>query len=218
MGGRKYAPRGAEERPPRRLLRAGAGCDRWCPAVIPCPHAGGGAGEGPPGRPRREYEATRGRRPFRDWLATWLEARRPDLRPQAWRQYEIHARVWLVPVLGDVRLDELRREHWDRLVSAMTEATGHGGGHPHAQPDHGQAREPDPPHRSSSRRPPWCPRGGTAGDDARPEAGGDPHRDPHPRGGGQASRGCGRGAVWSRLRPGGHGRASRGRAPRAALG
>ncbi len=33
----------------------------------------------------------------RDWLATWLEARRPDLRPQAWGQYEIHARVWLVP-------------------------------------------------------------------------------------------------------------------------
>ena len=67
---------------------------------------------------------------LRDWLATWLEARRPDLRPQAWRQYEIHARVWLVPVLGDVRLDELRREHWDRLVSAMTQATGHGGGPP----------------------------------------------------------------------------------------
>jgi integrase len=128
VGGRKYVPRGAGSvrqdgsswqvrvviAGVRRSFRAPSLAQARARADLACDAAEARA------RPQTPT--------VRDWLATWLEARRPDLRPQAWRQYEIHARVWLVPVLGDIRLDDLRREHWDRLMSAMTRASGHGRG------------------------------------------------------------------------------------------
>lgn len=130
MSGRKYAPRGAgsvrHDGSSWQLRIVIDGVQRSFRA----PTLGQARARADVARDAVEGRA-RPRSPIlRDWLATWLEARRPDLRPQAWRQYEIHARVWLAPVLGDVRLDELRREHWDRLVSAMTQAAGHGAGPP----------------------------------------------------------------------------------------
>ncbi|HXZ98819.1 MAG TPA: tyrosine-type recombinase/integrase [Candidatus Binatia bacterium] len=131
VGARKYAPRGAGSVRRNgsswqlRVVIDGVRRSFRAPTLVEARARADAA--------RRAAEAPRGRSQsptLRDWLATWLAARRPDLRPQAWRQYEIHARVWLVPVLGEVRLDELRREHWDRLVSAMTQAAGHGAGPP----------------------------------------------------------------------------------------
>ena len=130
VGTRKYAPRGAGS-----VRRSGSS---WQVRVVidgvqrsfRAPTLAEARARADAARNAAEARAHPKSPTIRDWLATWLEARRPDLRPQAWRQYEIHARVWLVPVLGDVHLDELRREHWDRLVSAMTQAAGHGAGPP----------------------------------------------------------------------------------------
>lgn len=129
MTGRKYAPRGAGSARRNgsswqlRVVIGGVRRSFRAPTLAEArarADAARQAAAGPRGHSRSPT--------LRDWLATWLEARRPDLRPQAWRQYEVQVRVWLVPVLGDVRLDELQREHWDRLVSAMTQASGHGRG------------------------------------------------------------------------------------------
>ncbi len=129
MSSRKYAPRGAGSARRDgsswqvRVLTDGVQRSFRAPTLAEARAKADAATREAAGTRARSQYPTLG-----DWLATWLAAKRPDLRPQTWRQYEGHARVWLVPVLGDVRLDELRREHWDRLVSAMTHARGHGRG------------------------------------------------------------------------------------------
>ena len=50
-----------------------------------------------------------------EWLAEWLTRKKAKRAPQTVRPYESHARVHIVPVLGNVRLDALKPEHIQEL-------------------------------------------------------------------------------------------------------
>jgi integrase len=58
----------------------------------------------------------------RDWLAEWLTRKQTGVRPQTYIAYEAHARLHLVPALGDVRLDALSIAHLDRLHAQLARA------------------------------------------------------------------------------------------------
>lgn len=57
-----------------------------------------------------------------DYLREWL-ASRPSLRPTTRRAYESHLRLYLIPALGSVRLDDLRASHVDRLFTDLASRT-----------------------------------------------------------------------------------------------
>jgi integrase len=50
-----------------------------------------------------------------EWLAEWLEIGKDRLDPQTWRPYEQHARLHIVPAIGNTRLVALTDTHIDRL-------------------------------------------------------------------------------------------------------
>jgi integrase len=56
---------------------------------------------------------------IRDWLAEWLTRKRASVRPQTYFAYEAHARLHIVPAIGNVRLDALAASHIDRLHAAL---------------------------------------------------------------------------------------------------
>jgi integrase len=58
----------------------------------------------------------------RDWLAEWLARKRDELRPQTWFAYELHARRWIVPTIGTVRLDQITPAHVDKLHGTLLRA------------------------------------------------------------------------------------------------
>lgn len=51
----------------------------------------------------------------RDWLATWLGLIRGSVAVATWRTYERHGRLYIVPSIGDVRVDVMTPEDVDRL-------------------------------------------------------------------------------------------------------
>src|SRR5947209_6606767 len=51
------------------------------------------------------------------FLAEWLETRRTNLRPSTWASYEELLRLHVVPILGDLRLQNLRPLHLVRLYA-----------------------------------------------------------------------------------------------------
>jgi integrase len=57
----------------------------------------------------------------RDYLATWLAARRHRLKPGTWNSYEEAVRLYFAPGLGHHRLVDLRDRHLQELVTAMTQ-------------------------------------------------------------------------------------------------
>lgn len=68
-----------------------------------------------------------------EWLAEWLDEARGHLKPQTWSRYERFARLQLVPVLGRVRLAELRPDDIARLHAALrgTDLSGTSQHHAH---------------------------------------------------------------------------------------
>ena len=65
---------------------------------------------------RREHRQIRSQTPtVREWLGHWLERTRDALAVSTWTTYERHGRRYIVPVIGDVRLDMLTPDHIDRL-------------------------------------------------------------------------------------------------------
>ncbi len=69
----------------------------------------------PPALPTKSYPL------FRDFAARWFQTypAAAGNRETTRREKEIHLRVHLVPALGDVRLDEIKREHLDRLFAGL---------------------------------------------------------------------------------------------------
>jgi len=55
-----------------------------------------------------------------DWLGQWLAGRR-KIRPNTYRSYESHVRLYLIPHLGHHRLDRLRVGHLDAMFDAIDE-------------------------------------------------------------------------------------------------
>ena len=51
----------------------------------------------------------------RDWLAKWLHLVRDSVAPTSWRTYERHARLYILPAIGDVRLDLMKPDDIDKL-------------------------------------------------------------------------------------------------------
>lgn len=54
------------------------------------------------------------------WLTEWLAGRK-SVKKNTLRAYEIHIRLYLIPVLGDIRLDRLRRIHVQEVFTAIDE-------------------------------------------------------------------------------------------------
>lgn len=61
---------------------------------------------------------TTGRLTVAEYLHDWLEGR-ASLRPTTRLSYESHVRLYLSPALGNVRLDDLRSVHVDRLFAEL---------------------------------------------------------------------------------------------------
>jgi integrase len=60
----------------------------------------------------------------RDWLAEWLTRQRARVRPQTYFAYEAHARLHIVPVIGQIRLDALTPLHIDTLHAQLARRVG----------------------------------------------------------------------------------------------
>jgi len=44
---------------------------------------------------------------FAQWLEYWLGVRRPELNPTTWHGYEASCRIWLIPAMGNLRLETI---------------------------------------------------------------------------------------------------------------
>ena len=55
----------------------------------------------------------------RDWLAEWLTRKRATVRPQTYFAYEAHARLHIVPAIGNVLIDALTPSHIDTLHASL---------------------------------------------------------------------------------------------------
>lgn len=58
------------------------------------------------------------RRTVGDYLESWLEMRKPSLRPSAHENYTWYCRQYIIPSIGQVPLAKLTGEHVQRLLSA----------------------------------------------------------------------------------------------------
>ena len=75
-------------------------------------------------------------RPTVAWLAEWLTRKRASVRPQTYFAYEAHARLHIVPEIGNVRLDALAASHIDRLHAALArKVSGTTAHHVHMTPE-----------------------------------------------------------------------------------
>jgi integrase len=54
-----------------------------------------------------------------DYLAGWLEAERARVRPATWRYRDSHARNYIIPALGSVKLAELTPRHVEHMTAEM---------------------------------------------------------------------------------------------------
>jgi integrase len=54
-----------------------------------------------------------------EWMATWLAGKRRTQKASAVRGYEMHIRVWLEPVLGDVPLERLGPGHIEAVFDRI---------------------------------------------------------------------------------------------------
>jgi integrase len=54
-----------------------------------------------------------------DYLADWLDTRR-SLRPSTLKSYREHVTLYLMPLLGEIRLSELRAHHVDSMLAAIS--------------------------------------------------------------------------------------------------
>jgi integrase len=57
------------------------------------------------------------RRTMKDYLESWLEMRKPSLRPGAHDNYAWYCRKYIIPTIGHVQLSKLSAEHVQRLLS-----------------------------------------------------------------------------------------------------
>ena len=64
-----------------------------------------------------------GRMTVGDYMITWLESR-ASLRPGTLVSYESHVRLYIAPAIGDVRMEDLRSTHVDRLFSDLRNREG----------------------------------------------------------------------------------------------
>jgi integrase len=55
-----------------------------------------------------------------EWLTTWLEGRK-TIKAGTRRSYACHIRAYLIPHLGNIRLDRLRAEHIDAMFDGIEE-------------------------------------------------------------------------------------------------
>lgn len=71
---------------------------------------------------QRDYEQNQfigdGRQTVEQYLAGWLESVRPSLRRSTYAHYEARVRLYIVPVVGKVRLAQLTAQHVQRVVAA----------------------------------------------------------------------------------------------------
>jgi integrase len=62
-----------------------------------------------------------------EWMTAWLAGKQRTRRASAFRGYEMHVRVWLEPVLGDVPMERLNPSHieavFDRIDAFNAEIT-----------------------------------------------------------------------------------------------
>lgn len=58
---------------------------------------------------------------FSEWTATWWESKRARIAPATQLQYESVLRLHVVPMLGDMRLSEIRKIHVERMVALLEE-------------------------------------------------------------------------------------------------
>lgn len=72
---------------------------------------------------QREYEASGGqfigdqRQTVGQYLASWLETKRPDVKEATWRTYAYLNRKYLTPAIGRVKLTQLTAQHVQRLIA-----------------------------------------------------------------------------------------------------
>jgi integrase len=54
-----------------------------------------------------------------DYLKSWLEGKQRSLKPKTWESYDEAVRLYFVPALGHLRMNDLRDHHVNDLVEAM---------------------------------------------------------------------------------------------------
>ncbi len=61
---------------------------------------------------------------IRDWFVEWLTRKQTSVRPQTYFAYEAHARLHIVPAIGQVRLDAVTPAHIDKLHAELSRKVG----------------------------------------------------------------------------------------------
>jgi integrase len=59
---------------------------------------------------------------FGQWLDYWLGVRKPELSPTTWIGYETSVRIWLKPLMGELRLDTITPRQIQDLYSYLMES------------------------------------------------------------------------------------------------
>lgn len=54
------------------------------------------------------------------WLTQWLELKKPKVEPRSWEPYEQHVRLHLTPLLGNLRLSNLRPMQIENMYSGLS--------------------------------------------------------------------------------------------------
>lgn len=75
---------------------------------------------------QRDYEAGQfvgdSRQTVEQYLSSWLEMKRSDVKDATYRAYAMQLRVHVTPLIGKVRLSALTAQHVQRVVSACLES------------------------------------------------------------------------------------------------
>jgi integrase len=64
------------------------------------------------------------------YLQEWLAAIRPNIRPSAWASFESHVRIYLVPQLGHLQVQQLTATDVDLMTARLLSAEGRGNRRP----------------------------------------------------------------------------------------
>lgn len=64
------------------------------------------------------------RMPLADWLDEWMESKRQDLRERTWLHYQNIIRLYLVPLLGKIRLADLKPRDVQKAITALGNGEG----------------------------------------------------------------------------------------------
>ncbi len=78
---------------------------------------------------QRDYEQSQfigdARQTVEQYLTSWLEMKRPEIKDTTYRSYEMMARVHIIPVIGKIKLSALTAQHVQRMIAvALTECSG----------------------------------------------------------------------------------------------